>query len=174
MMYTIIGADGAEYGPITGDQLRQWILEGRANAQTRARAEGSAEWKPLVEFLEFAPALTGKSGSPPAASATPVTIGPIPVAPRNNPMAVAALVMGILSATVGLCCCYGIPFNVLAIIFGLVALAQIKANPVVEQGRGIAIAGLVLGTLSIALAVLILALGFTMFSSDFLQKLQNQ
>ena len=56
-MYKIIGADGREYGPITAEQLREWIAEGRANAQTRALAEGAAQWKTLTEYLEFAPAL---------------------------------------------------------------------------------------------------------------------
>src|SRR5271168_5347536 len=99
-MYKIIGADGAEYGPVSGDQLREWIAEGRADARTRARAEGSAEWKPLIEYLEFASALAGKPAPPPVAGRVPTTIGPIPTAPRNNRMAVAALVMGILSVTV--------------------------------------------------------------------------
>jgi hypothetical protein len=53
-MYKIIGADGNEYGPVTTDQLRQWIREGRANGQTMARAEGSAESKSLSTFPEFA------------------------------------------------------------------------------------------------------------------------
>ena len=52
-MYRIIGADGNQYGPISADQLRQWIAEGRANAQTKVLAEGTTEWKPLSEFPEF-------------------------------------------------------------------------------------------------------------------------
>ena len=40
-MYKIIGADKKEYGPVTGDQLRHWISEGRVNSQTLARAEGA-------------------------------------------------------------------------------------------------------------------------------------
>src|SRR6266481_279088 len=55
-MYTIRGADGREHGPVTADQVRQWIVEGRANAQTKVRAEGSADWKLLNEFPEFAQA----------------------------------------------------------------------------------------------------------------------
>ena len=69
-MYRIIGADGREYGPISADQLRQWITEGRANAQTRVQAEGSAEWKPLSSIPEFAEALAAKAGPPPV-TATP-------------------------------------------------------------------------------------------------------
>jgi hypothetical protein len=36
-MYRIIGADQKEYGPVTQDQICQWIAEGRANAHSRAR-----------------------------------------------------------------------------------------------------------------------------------------
>jgi hypothetical protein len=66
-MYKIIGADQKEYGPVTAEQLRHWIAQGRANGQSRVQAEGSADWKPLSEFPEFAGALKGKAGvsSPP-------------------------------------------------------------------------------------------------------------
>lgn len=52
-MYKIIGADQKQYGPISSDQIRQWISEGRVNGQTMACAEGSDEWKPLAQFAEF-------------------------------------------------------------------------------------------------------------------------
>jgi hypothetical protein len=56
-MYKIIGADGQEYVPASAEQLRQWIWEGRANAQTKVQPEGATEWKTLAEFPEFADAL---------------------------------------------------------------------------------------------------------------------
>jgi len=52
-MYKIIGADQKEYGPITDEQMRQWIAEGRVNAQTQTCLEGTQEWKPLGMFPEF-------------------------------------------------------------------------------------------------------------------------
>ena len=52
-MYKIIGADQKEYGPVSAEQLRQWVTEGRVNAQTKVRAEGETEWKPLSAFAEF-------------------------------------------------------------------------------------------------------------------------
>ena len=56
-MFKIIAADQKEYGPVPTDQVRRWIAEGRANAQTRARVEGGGgDWKPLSEFPEFADA----------------------------------------------------------------------------------------------------------------------
>src|SRR5438132_10632853 len=71
-MYKIIGADGKEYGPISAEQLRQWIVEGRANAQTRVLLEGTADWKTLAEIPEFAANL-----SAPAPGFAP---GPVPAA----------------------------------------------------------------------------------------------
>ena len=53
-MYHIIGKDGRQYGPVTTEQLRGWIAENRANAQTLVQAEGVQEWKPLGSFPEFA------------------------------------------------------------------------------------------------------------------------
>ncbi len=53
-MYKILGTDGREYGPATAGQLRQWMAEGRANAQTPTLAPGAPEWKPLGALPEFA------------------------------------------------------------------------------------------------------------------------
>src|SRR5436190_13900469 len=72
-MYRILGADGKEYGPVSADVLRQWIAQGRANNQTRARAEGATEWKLLSELPEFAAELAAKSAATTAPSAM---IGP--------------------------------------------------------------------------------------------------
>ena len=161
-MYRIIGADGREYGPVTADRLREWIAEGRANSQTRVLAEGAAQWKPLIEYLEFAPLLA--RAAPPG----PIFIQPTP---RTNSMATASLVMGILSITCGMCCCYGVPFNLLGIIFALVALGQISNDPLTQQGRSLAIAGLVLSLLSIVLAVVSLIFGLAVSTSDIMRNM---
>ena len=52
-MYRIIGADGREYGPVAIDQLRQWVAEGRAKAQTRVMITGTDVWTTLAELPEF-------------------------------------------------------------------------------------------------------------------------
>src|SRR5947208_9682312 len=71
-MYKIIGADQKEYGPVPSDQVRKWIAEGRANAQTKARAEGGNDWKSLSDFTEFAESLAAQA---PAARPSPPKIG---------------------------------------------------------------------------------------------------
>jgi hypothetical protein len=64
--YKIIGADQKEYGPVSAEQLGQWVTEGRLNDQTQARAEGETEWKPLSAFPEFADLLRTTPAPPPS------------------------------------------------------------------------------------------------------------
>src|SRR5947208_729276 len=71
-MYKIIGADQKEYGPVPAEQVRQWIAEGRADGQTRARAEDGGDWKPLSDYPEFAAALAARA---PVAQRVPPKIG---------------------------------------------------------------------------------------------------
>jgi GYF domain 2 len=64
-MFTIIGGDGKEYGPVTAAQVRSWIAAGRANLQTRVKAEGSDEWKTIADFPEVTapgPVAAGHAG----------------------------------------------------------------------------------------------------------------
>jgi hypothetical protein len=68
-MYKIIGADGKEYGPVTTEQLRQWITEGRTNAHTQVQSEGSTEWKPLGTLPEFAGVFAATQPPPPQVEA---------------------------------------------------------------------------------------------------------
>jgi hypothetical protein len=68
-MYKIIGADQREYGPVTADQIRQWIAEGRANRQTKVRPENGTEWLPLSEIPEFASAFDVGGPAPTSAAA---------------------------------------------------------------------------------------------------------
>jgi hypothetical protein len=76
-MYKIIGADGKEYGPITAEQLRQWVAEGRANPQTKVLLEGTTEWKPLSEYPEFAAPM---SSAPSSLGASPPMMAAVPSA----------------------------------------------------------------------------------------------
>ena len=62
-MYKIIGGDQKEYGPVSADEVRRWIAEGRLNRQSRVQPEGSAEWQPLGGFPEFAEALRAQAGT---------------------------------------------------------------------------------------------------------------
>ena len=148
-MYKILGADQKEYGPITADQVRQWIAERRLNAQSMARLEGTEGWKPLAEFPEFS--RFGFAANASLASAPPV---PAPLAPVGG-------------YKLSVVCCQFL--GILGIVFSAIALSQLKSNPG-QAGRGMAIAGLILSLLSFIILGLFLAFG--VFSS-LLQQLSR-
>lgn len=155
-MYRIIGADGREYGPISAEQLRQWIAENRANATTRVLVEGSTDWKTLGSLPEFSALLATKPRA-----AIPSAPAPFPsaiFAPKTNGFGTAGMVLGIFSLTIGLCCCYGMPFNILGLIFSVIALVQINSNPERYTGKGIAITGAVLCVISLFISLILLIL----------------
>jgi peptidyl-prolyl cis-trans isomerase B (cyclophilin B) len=74
----------------------------------------------------------------------PAYAPPVPPQNQTNGMAIAALVCGLLAFVTGITA-------LLAIIFGFIALSQIKKSG--QQGRGMAIAGIVIG-----FAILILSI----------------
>lgn len=159
-MYRMIGADGREYGPISADQLRQWIGQGRANATTSVLLEGTSEWKPLGSLPEFSLLFAAPAAAPaPTPTPTPVApaIFPAPTVtpPRTNGFATAGLVLGILSITLGLCCCAGLPFSIPGLIFSFIALAQISSHPERYNGKTMAIIAIVLCCLSLVGGVVI-------------------
>ena len=102
-MYKIIGADQKEYGPVSVDELRRWLVEGRINAQTLIQVEGQTDWRPLSSFPEFATA------PQPIPSGVPLT-----TAPSGNAQ---ALVNG-----------PGIALMVTGCIYALVALLGVLGN----------------------------------------------
>ena|SRR6185369_13205691 len=91
---------------------------------------------------------------PPAPYGAPYGVpAPMPAGGTNG-FAIASLVCGLASL------CAGVVTAILAVIFGHIALAQISRSGGYEQGRGLAIAGLVIGYIFIALGVLYFALIF--------------
>jgi uncharacterized RDD family membrane protein YckC len=75
-MFTILGADGKEYGPVTAGKIHEWIAGGRANLQTRARRDSETEWKTLGDFPEFSQFGTGGAAGP--APIPPPAAAPVP------------------------------------------------------------------------------------------------
>ncbi len=97
----------------------------------------------------------GTAGGPPFA-------GGFPSAPRRSGKAIAALVLGIS----GLLLCFIAVPAILAIVFGVLGMKEIKRSAGTVSGRGMAIAGLVLGIVGLISAVVFwIAVGFGLANS---------
>ena len=89
---------------------------------------------------------------PPPEQPAPPQPPAAPAGGGTNGLAIASLVLGILS-----CVCLGILAGIPAVICGHMALGRIKASG--QGGRGLAIVGLVLGYLSIVFTIIFLLMG---------------
>src|SRR5687767_9227511 len=89
-MFHVLGGDDKEYGPVSTDQVRQWITQRRLSAHSLARrddegmraagqrSQEEAGWKPLSLFPEFASALAAPTFVPrvvPEAEGSGKTLG---------------------------------------------------------------------------------------------------
>src|SRR5882724_1975403 len=125
-MYRIIGADGREYGPITADQLRQWVAEGRANAQTKVLAEGTTEWKTVGELPEFASPGATTAAGPTGPTAPPPMAMPMPASgglEQVNAPAIALIVVAVLNLLVQ------VGSVILKVFFSALAAKQTEGLP---------------------------------------------
>jgi hypothetical protein len=147
-MYTILGTDQKEYGPVSADVLRQWIAEGRAVGQTLVKGEGDTGWKRLDELVEFRDALA-RPGSPPIGQGKPATQA-TETAPTRQGLAIASLVLGILGVT-----CFGVLAGIPALVCGVIALVRANRRPAEYSGRGFAIAGVVMGAGSLVVTAIL-------------------
>ncbi|HTA28878.1 MAG TPA: DUF4190 domain-containing protein [Candidatus Cybelea sp.] len=129
-MYKIIGGDGRDYGPITADQVRQWIAQGRLERTSKVKMEGQADWKTLAEFPEFAAGLPAPGTPPPISPGFPAGPG------KMSALAVTSLVLGVLGFfTCGLTALFGL-------VLGIVGLSKIKKSNGQLSGSGLAISGI--------------------------------
>jgi hypothetical protein len=138
-MYTIKGHDGKEYGPVDAAQVRQWLGQGRADANTLARAEGSVDWRPLGSFPELV-----VTGSPPPIrpTAPPPDNAISTLIPYRNAPALIAYYLGVFS----LIPCVGFFLGLAAIILGIVGLKRAGKHPE-AKGKVHAWVGIILGAL---------------------------
>ncbi len=144
-MYKIIGSDQKEYGPITDEQLRQWIAQRRANGQSYVLPDGATEWKQLLSLPEFSAALAAIGASAPALpGAAPAD------SVKTSRLAVASMVLGIL----GFCGITGL----IGFILGIVALIKINSSNGRLRGQGFAIAGLILPVVMIPIIAIMAGL----------------
>jgi hypothetical protein len=146
MVQWYYGSSAGQHGPVAEDEVRAMIASGGVGPQTLVWRDGMPAWQPIYSVPEF----NGQAGVhlPPVHIGAP---GYYPGAPvRNSGLAIASMVCGIA----GYLTCYfvgilGIP----AVICGHMALSQINSSHEPVAGRGMAIAGLILGYLGILITL---------------------
>ena len=63
--YTILGSDGKQYGPVTAEQLRGWMRDGRIGAETQVWRSDSPSWVAASTLPELGMAAPPPGGPPP-------------------------------------------------------------------------------------------------------------
>src|SRR5262249_36191125 len=147
-MYKITGADGKEYGPASLEQIKEWIAQGRINAQSRIQQVGSVEWKAASEYPELA-AFFG-----PATISGPAPAPSVPAAGKQKQgLAITSFVLGVPSLI-----CFGLLAGIPAIILGHIAYSRARRTPGQYGGSGFAIAGFVMGYVGFVTTMLLAAM----------------
>ncbi len=142
-MFKVIGTDGKEYGPVSDNQVRLWVAQGRLNAQSKIRPEGAQEWKSIGESPELGVALPP---DPPPVAASGSSTGSV------SGLAIASLVLGVVGpATAGLT-------GVAGLILGIIALVKISKSQGRLRGTGLAVAGICVSGVMLLLLPIMAAL----------------
>lgn len=179
-----IGRNGSQLGSFPEEEIRSGLQDGTFFPEDLAWREGMSEWQPLSVVMPGTPASPaagtlslekaaepmpgapmaggGLSNSPqPAAPFAPTTVWPpapggvahVGVAVMPVPgTAIASLVLGIVSMVT---CYFGFLFAIPGAICGHIAMSKIKASGNRFEGKGLALAGLILNYVWLGLFVLV-------------------
>jgi hypothetical protein len=83
---------------------------------------------------------------------------------QKQGLAVASLVLGIFSVTIGWCCSIGLVSAPVGIVLGIISLVQIKNDPANNTGKPLSIIGIVLSSAYVVFWILLFMLyGFALF-----------
>lgn len=136
-----VAREGQQLGTVSEADLKAGLAEGRFLPTDLAWGEGMTQWTPLGDLrLLGAPAPLRPPGTPAYAAA------PQGLPQASSGLATTSLISGIASM---LLCGLGGIATLIAIITGHMALGRIKRSGGAIGGRGMAIAGLIMGYMSI-------------------------
>lgn len=150
-----IARNGQAMGPFSLEEVNRQLAAGTLSGSDLGWYEGAAGWAPLssvpgVSISSTPPALGAAPAPVPPIVTTPAPGGAVhypitPVAP-TEPLAIWSLVLSALGF-LGVCC--GPIPSIAGVICGHLALPKLRARPDM-QGRGLAIAGMIIGYTVIA------------------------
>jgi len=153
-----IARDGKQLGPFSLEEINRQLAAGTLSLSDNAWYEGASGWAPLSSVPGVAtpapstvastPAAATPSAAPAptAAPSGPVVPATVVVAAPTEPLAIWSLVLSIVGF-LGFCC-GGPILGIAGVVCGHLGLSKINANPQL-QGRGLAMAGLIIGYIAV-------------------------
>lgn len=161
-----VAQNGEKSGPFEKEEVYRRLVAGELKPTDLGWHEGLAEWEPLSKLIP--------PPQPPPLSATSAVFAtpsgyPAAAAPQGTSgLAIASLICGILVfLTLGLA---GIP----AVIMGHLGLSKIKKSGGALKGRGMAIAGLIMGYLGFGLTFIAVLASLAVPAFTMVQHQGNQ
>jgi hypothetical protein len=158
-----IARSGRAMGPFSLEEVNRQLAAGTLSLSDQAWYEGAAGWAPLstVPGVSSSGPTGSTSPSPSQADATtpgvpavtaPTVGGPVTTIPapsgQTEPLAIWSLVLSLLGIC-GFCCTPVVLTGIAGVVCGHLALSKIGTRPDL-QGRGLAMAGLIIGYCAIA------------------------
>lgn len=152
-------SNGTQQGPEETAQIQQRLSSGELSGATLVWREGMGDWTPLSQIPEFSPtaavapqpqAAVGPYSPPQHVQGVPGAAG---MMPTSNGMAITSMILGICSIVLTLGCGIGFILAIPAVILGHISRKQIKDSAGQQTGDGMALAGLIIGYIVLALAV---------------------
>ena len=146
-----VARGGQKFGPFSPQEIQTRLSSGELHPDDLAWTEGRTEWTPLSSFPGISPA-PATQPSPLRAPATPPPLQRISGshAASTSGLAIGSLVCGILSFTF-----LPILASIPAVICGHMALSEIKRSSGAIGGKGVAMAGTILGYITLAILPII-------------------
>jgi len=129
-------------GPLNHADLQRMLNTGEVGLNTLVWKEGMANWAPASDIPELRVAASPSATAAPISSAVQSPYGHLP---RTSGLAIASLVLGLVWLS-------GIG-SLLATIFGAVAFNQISRSNGMLTGKGMALAGFILGIVGLVFTV---------------------
>jgi hypothetical protein len=152
---------GQQQGPVPLDHLKHWLTTGQLQSTELVWREGMANWMPanqVPELRGFAPAMTGAAaagfGHQPPQPQAGGHVNPVnyesPYAVQQDPRILAQVSQARTSMICGIIgiFCIGFILGLIAIIMASQAMSSMRKTGS-EEGRGMAVAGMVLGILGL-------------------------
>jgi len=170
------GRDGQQQGPVSSAGLKQLADSGQLRPDDLVWQEGMAKWVAASQVKGLF--------APPAA---PAADAPLPIAPPYSPPAVPLMQGGAISpsymqperrsgmALASLICgiLFCVPFcSLLAIIFGILGIQQTGEGK--RPGRGMALTGLILGSVGMFLIVIAIPMSILLPSLSRAREIANR